>query len=180
MCAQCAQLRAKRAQTLVLEQKWQKAWWESNETCTEGPYAQDAGTHSWVSRFCMHSAPNCAQSALKHSFQSKSGGRHGGRGTKLGLKVCLLKTPVPTFGCHDPAHAARAIALGTLVLEQKWRKAWWESNETQTKGLSVQDAGTYSWVSRSCVRSVCKARSNTRFTGAKVVEGIVAEQRNPD
>ena len=96
---------------------------------------------------------------------------------KLEPKVGLFKVLVLTVGCHDPA---RAIALGTLVLEQKWRKAWWESNETQTKGLSVQDAGTYSWVSRSCVRSVCKARSNTRFTGAKVVEGIVAEQRNPD
>ena len=61
--AQCPQLRAKRAQTLVLDQKWQKDWWESDEIQTEGLSLQDAGTYSWVSCPIVR-----AQGALKHSF----------------------------------------------------------------------------------------------------------------
>ena len=39
------------------------------------------------------------------------------------------------------------------VAVQKWRKARSQSDEIWTEGPSVQDAGTYSWVSRSCARS---------------------------
>ena len=44
------------------------------------------------------------------TLRSKSGGRHGRRVTKLGPKVRLFKTPVPTVGFRNPARAARAIA----------------------------------------------------------------------
>ena len=53
-------------------------------------------------------------------LRSKSGGRHGGRATKFGPKVRLLKTPVPTVGFRDPAHAARAIA-GEARLNTRFR-----------------------------------------------------------
>ena len=53
---------------------------------------------------------------------------------------------------------------------QKWRKAWLQSDETRTEGLSVQDAGTYSWVLRSCVRNVRNcARSALKRTILRVL-----------
>ena len=72
---------------------------------------------------------------------------------------------------HGGVPSAQNVAV------QKWQKAWSLSDEIRTEGPSVQDAGTYSWVSRSCARSArnCARSALKHSFQTKVAEGLVGE-----